>query len=175
MHSRRFALLSIVEQFNSESVSSLLLASEFVVNPTKNFEFSTHFWYNYFDKNIQPSMANISDSDTQFDESYRVSVRFGHYSSIGTNRADVGYIRDRLIYNNSIETLTQKIIAQWQIESTLFSQADFIAGFQSQLQYADTESYQNNEFQTDLFWLGSYSISENLSVSLKRNLPLLQK
>ncbi|MFC2124499.1 TonB-dependent receptor plug domain-containing protein [Bacteroidota bacterium] len=98
-------------------------------------------WYNFSDREIQPSMADINNDDNQSDQSLRILGGYNHSSSLGHFIFKGGFIQDYMQFNDESPILTNQILGQADYDRDLGEKMDIKISGQINRIGADVESY----------------------------------
>ena len=122
------------------------------INISGNSQLAVKGWFNFSDREIQPTMVNDDAEDHQKDKSVRVVADYGIQSGIGYFVLKGGYIWDYMLYNDVSEIATSQYIGQFTYENS-FKAWEFRFGTNFNHIEADVDSYEENtsENRTDIY------------------------
>jgi vitamin B12 transporter len=108
-----------VERQKNASVFQYGLIQDLYLKPSEYSQLSLNTWFNYADRDIQPSMSNDDSHDSQKDKSFRVAADYQQESRIGFIETKIGYLWDYLLYNRQSEIQTGQWIGQVAYENNI--------------------------------------------------------
>ncbi len=110
---------SPIERQENASIFQYGLIQDLYFKTSESSFLSVNSWFNYGDREIQPSMSNTDSDESQKDKSFRVAANYHQESPIGFFEAKTGYLWDYLLYNNQYEIHSGQWIGQFAYENEL--------------------------------------------------------
>ncbi len=143
---------SPVERQQNARIFQYGLMQDVYVTTSKNSQLVVNGWFNYSDRQIQPTMGNEDADDTQKDESLRIIANYAIQSSFGFFEITGGFLRDLMIYNDFSTILTEQYLGQFSYENYI-GDWEFRLGSKWNHIDADVDSYNGSrtENRSDIF------------------------
>jgi vitamin B12 transporter len=108
-----------VEHQKNSSVFQYGLIQDLYLQTTANSQLSFKSWFNYSDREIQPTMSNTDAGETQKDKSFRFSADYQADTPLGFFEAKAGFLWDYLLYNQQSLITTGQWIGQMGYEKVM--------------------------------------------------------
>lgn len=137
-----------VRQQNA-SIAISGLTQNFYYRSGKRLDASLHFWYNYADRHVQPSMGATS-KDRRKDENYRVAGCLNYKTALGLFSLKGAYFRNWFYYNSSGQISTSLIRSvQFILQDEVVSGKNWrlLTGIDGQFISAAVTGYVSNVYQ----------------------------
>jgi iron complex outermembrane receptor protein len=157
---------SPVERQKNASMNQYGILQDLYIRTSPISRLSFHGWFNYSDRQIQPSMTNTNANETQEDKNLRISADYQIASALGYFEVKVGYLWDYMYYNQQSEIITNQFIGQLNYEKEI-NQWELIAGSNYRHISANSEGYESiqREERINLFGGTVYRGFKNTDLS----------
>ena len=141
-----------VEKQQNASYFQYGLLQDVFINTSKNAQFAVKGWFNFSDREIQPTMVREDADERQKDKSLRLVADYGIQSVIGYFEIKGSYLWDYMLYNNASEITTAQYIGQFNYENNITAW-EFRFGTNFNHIIADVDSYESatTENRTDVY------------------------
>ena len=156
----------IEEQSNASMFQYGILQDAYLKLSTRS-QLSLKGWFNFSDREIQPTMVNQDADDAQKDKSLRLVADYGLQSRLGYFGVKGSYLWDYMLYNEASEIITRQHIGQFNYENGI-ENWEFRAGVNFNHIVAEVDNYtdQTAENRTDIYGGILYSAHRKLKLSL---------
>ena len=131
-----------VERQRNSSIAQYGILQDVFIRTSGKSLVSINGWFNFSDRQIQPSMTNSNANESQKDKSIRLSADYQLASSFGYLETKLGYLLDYMLYNQQSEIVTSQYIGQLNYE-TEFKQWKIIAGSEYKHITANSANYED--------------------------------
>ncbi len=141
-----------VEKQQNASIFQYGILQDVYINTSTRSQLAIKGWFNFSDREIQPTMVNEDATDTQKDKSLRLVADYGIQSGIGYFELKGSYLWDFMLYNNASEIVTSQYISQLNYENSI-NDWEFRFGSNFNHIVAESNNYdeQTRENRTDLY------------------------
>jgi iron complex outermembrane receptor protein len=141
-----------VENQQNASIFQYGILQDVYINTSSRSQLSVKGWFNYSDREVQPTMVNEDAEDTQKDKSLRLVADYGIQSGIGYFELKGSYLWDYMLYNNASEIITRQYIGQLNYENSI-NDWEFRFGSNFNHIVAEVDNYddQTSENRTDIY------------------------
>jgi len=141
-----------VEWQDNASVFQYGFLQDIFINTSGNSRLALNGWFNFSDREIQPTMARDNADEWQKDKSLRIVADYGIQSAAGYFELKGSYLWDYMLYNNTSEIITAQHIGQFSYENSI-NNWEFRFGTSFNHIRADVENYEANtsENRTDIY------------------------
>ncbi|MBS0000400.1 MAG: TonB-dependent receptor [Cyclobacteriaceae bacterium] len=155
-----------IEQQENASVLQYGLIQDLYLITSGSSQLSVKSWFNYSDREIQPTMSNTDGNESQKDKSFRISADYHVSTPIGFFDAKMGYLWDYLMYNQQSLITTGQWIGQLGYEHDL-AHWKFRVGVNYNHIGAVSDNYDNKqeEDRTGIYGGVVYSGLGNMNIS----------
>ena len=141
-----------LERQDNASIFQYGLLQDVYIKTSRNSTLAVKGWFNFSDREIQPTMAMNDFDEWQKDKNLRLVADYGIQSGIGYFDIKGSYLWDYMLYNNTSRIITAQHIGRFSYENNI---NDWEFRFGASLNHirADVESYEENtsENRTDIF------------------------
>ena len=141
-----------VERQENASVFQYGLLQDLYVNISGNSQLSVKGWFNFSDREIQPTMVRDNANERQKDKNLRLVADYDIQSKLGYFEIKGSYLWDYLLYSNTSEIITAQHIGQFSYENNI-GNWEFRFGTSFNHIKAEVENYNDNtsENRTDIY------------------------
>jgi iron complex outermembrane receptor protein len=141
-----------VERQQNASIFQYGILQDVFINTSSRSQLAVKGWFNYSDREVQPTMVNEDAEDTQKDKSLRLVADYGIQSGIGYFEMKGSYLWDYMLYNEASEINTRQYIGQFNYENSV-NNWEFRVGSNFNHIVAEVDSYddQTIENRTDIY------------------------
>ncbi len=130
----------------------------------------SEIWFHATDRNLAHTMSRVGQQtgETQKDESLRISMQFTKHLNWGSFFIKSGFISDKLNYNETSETSTNRLIFSAEYETEFSKNIGFRLGGKTRKITAHVDNYGQKitENRSDIFALFRWQISSVWDISL---------
>ena len=141
-----------VEKQQNASIFQYGILQDVFINTSSRSQLAVKGWFNFSDREVQPTMVNEDGDDTQKDKSLRIVADYGIQSGLGYFELKGSYLWDYMLYNNASEISTRQYIGQLNYENSI-NNWEFRFGSNFNHIVAEVDSYndQTTENRTDIY------------------------
>jgi iron complex outermembrane receptor protein len=141
-----------VEKQQNASIFQYGILQDVFINTSSRSQLAIKGWFNFSDREVQPTMVNEDADDTQKDKSLRLVADYGIQSGIGYFELKGSYLWDYMLYNNASEINTRQYIGQLNYENSLNNwEFRFGSNFNHIVAAVDSYNDQTTENRTDIY------------------------
>ena len=105
------------ERQENASIIQYGITQDLYYNLSESSQVSLNAWFNYADREIQPTMSNIDADDSQMDKNFRIAANYHTNTPYGFIEAKAGFLWDYLLYNQRSDISTGQWIGQMGYEN----------------------------------------------------------
>lgn len=141
-----------VEKQQNASIFQYGILQDVYINTSSRSQLAVKGWFNFSNREVQPTMVNEDADETQKDKSLRLIVDYGINSGIGYFELKGSYLWDYMLYNNASEIITRQYIGQLNYENSI-NDWEFRFGSNFNHIVAEVDNYddQTAENRTDIY------------------------
>jgi len=141
-----------VEKQQNASIFQYGILQDVYINTSSRSQLAVKGWFNFSDREVQPTMVNEDADDTQKDKSLRLVADYGIQSGIGFFELKGSYLWDYMLYNNASEIVTSQYIGQLNYENSI-NDWEFRLGSNFNHIVAESNNYNDHttENRTDIY------------------------
>ena len=155
------------------------LVQEFNYRLASNQYLSFSGWYNYTDREIQPTKnnnLNEAQYTDQVDNSLRLSADYHHNSKAGYFNVKLAYLRDFLNYNNVSDYLTEQYISSISYEKSFNKRISYTVGAKFNHTRADVAQYHDfsSENRFDIYSALKYQVLKTWKISVSARKSIVE-
>jgi len=141
-----------VEKQQNASIFQYGILQDVFINTSSRSQLAIKGWFNFSDREVQPTMVNEDADDTQKDKSLRVVADYGIQSGIGYFEVKGSYLWDYMLYNNASEISTNQYIGQLNYENSIRDwEFRFGTNFNHIVAEVDNYDDETTENRTDIY------------------------
>lgn len=148
---------------NAEVIQRGLMTSNYF-RPNSNHEFSLHYWYQYNDRQVPPTLTQVISRAKQYDEFSRVSTAWKWRHGRAYTNFRLAYFNEQLAYiDDPVQSNfhTHVFISEAEFGGPIGKAGMVNLGINNTYSKAKNENYNSDPMQNRFALFGSYKLRSN--------------